>query len=547
MKQFTILFVFLVASLALKAQVAEGFEGDFLPEGWAAFSGTNGSTESMWHHQTDFEPSYSTSGWAHTGGFATISSFSWDGPSEGWLVTPQFTPSAESHTLYFHQRQAYRQEYLSEMTVRVSSLSQTAHDDFTVVETYTEADVSFQQYSAFSIDLMDYIGIPIYVAFVHAQDDDDEWYIDDVLTAAIEYPGVCQNPVPANEETGVFITNTQTSHIDFSWEAPIAGGSFEQYDFYVGASLDELRLLGHPDDFEAHPSIFHFNTTYYWAAYAENMMGHHPDAAPWSFTTIAQPTVMAPYTIDFENEGFVPDGCDQLVTNGKWWKYANAPTPHVGNAGTFEGTTTASEGYFAYIDDSTSPDCLDTTFMTPFVDLSELDEPAFSFYMISNDEAAGNVDFSVEIGNEENGYSVVFASNTNTVGWEKKIVDLGVVDCTAPVQLRFIIDETTHTTKDDFAIDDIVFDTLSELTIRVDEEAIEGLRYYPNPVSSIFSIHALETINSVEVHNLIGQCVMQINPNAIATSIDMSNLSNGTYMLRINADNKSNTVKLIKE
>ncbi len=545
MKQFTLLLLFIVATFTVNAQISEGFEGSFPPEGWAAFPGTSGSSAAEWAQQDDFETAYGSFGWAHTGDYAVISSFDWEGPTEGWLVTPQFTPTAANHILYFHQRQAYEDEYFSELTIRVSTASQTTHADFTIVDTQTEADISFRAYEPHTVDLSAYIDTPIYVAFVHAQDDDDELYIDSVLTAPMEVPGPSTNPSPADGETGVAITNTQTSHIAFSWEAPTTGGIVEQYNFSIGDDPTHLRLLGHPTDFSANPSIFHFNTTYYWQGAALNMGGN--DAATWSFTTAIQPTVDPPYTIDFENDGFVPDGCDQLVTNQKWWKYTNTVSGHIGNVGTTEGTTTNSGGYFAYIDDSTSPDALGTTFATPFVNVSILEQPAFSFYMISNDEADGNVDFSVQAGNEEIGYSVVFTSNTNTAGWEKKVVNLGSIDCSEPIQLRFIVDENTHTTKDDFAIDDIYFDEYSVITLGTTQETITGLACYPNPATDTFTVTAQENIDAIEITNLLGQTVLKLTPSAITTAIDISNLAKGSYMVKIAANDKFTTVKMIKE
>jgi len=543
LKQITLVFIFFMATLAIKAQISEGFEGSFPPTGWAVFPGTSGSSDTEWEQQDDFESTYNNYGFAHTGNFATISSFDYEDETEGWLVTPQFTPTADEHTLYFHQRQAFVDEYNSEFSIRISTTSQTTHADFTVLETQTEADVPFV-YGPHTVDLSAYIGTPIYIAFVHTQDDDDEWYIDNVLTAPIEVPGPSINPSPADGATGIALTNSQSSHISFSWEAPTTGGAVEQYNFAISHDANALRILGHPDDFTANPSTFHFNTTYYWKAAALNMGGEN--SVVWSFTTALQPTFSAPYTIDFENAGSVPDGCDQLVTNEKWWKYSdNIAVGHIGNDDDTQGTVTDSGNYFAYIDDSQSPNALNTTFATPFIDLSTLAEPAFSFFMISHDEGGGNVDFSVEAGNDTNGYSEVFTSNTNTAGWEKKIIGLGAVDCTIPVQLRFIINENNSTAKDDFAIDDIVFNTLDALSTP-DNGTIEGLSYFPNPTTDRLTIKAIKNIESVEIHNLLGQCVLKTTPSAAEISIDISNLAKGGYIVKVATKHLFETFKITK-
>jgi len=539
MNKITLLF-FLLASFVFNAQIIESFEGSFPPAGWVAFPGQSGASFTEWEQQDDV---YSgTIGWAHTGEFATVSSFDYEGLTEGWLVTPQYTPTADEHTLYFHQRQLSSEDYSSEYTIRVSTATQTTHADFTIIDTQDETEVPMV-YGLHTVDLSAYIGTPIFLAFVHAQDDDDEWYIDDVLTVEVEVPGATTNPVPANGATEIAITNSQTSVVDLSWVEPTTGGDALQYDLFVGSTIDNLRLLGRPENFEAHPSTFHFNTTYYWKAAAVNMGGESSDT--WSFTTVEQPTINAPYNIDFENAGFVPDACDQAVMNIKWWEYANALSGHIGNNGNAEGTATESGGYFAFIDDSDNPNSLNSTFLTPFIDFSGISQPAFSFYMISNGEGEGNVTFSIKAGNDAIGWTTVFTSETDTAGWEKKVVELNAVDTSNPIQLQFIVDEIADTTKDDFAIDDIKFDTLYELS--TNDFTISGLSYSPNPTQDIFTIQADEIIETVAIYNLLGQQVFTQLINSETIEINTNDLVAGSYIVKITTSNKQNSFKIIKE
>ncbi len=541
MKKITFLIVaILFTTVTINAQISESFEGSFPPTGWAAFPGISGTSDAEWQQQDDVWNG--RPGYAHTGDFAAISSFDWEGLTEGWLVTPQFTPTATEHILYFYQRQLSNVDYFSEYTVRVSTASQTTHADFTVIDTQDETDVPMV-YGLRTVDLSAYIDTPIYIAFVHAQDDDDEWYIDDVLTEEVQLPGATLNPVPADDATDITIINSQTSHIDFSWEAPTTGGTISQYDLYISANADNLRLIGHPTNFEASPSTFHFNTTYYWKAAAVNMGGEN--SPTWSFTTVNQPTLDAPYTIDFENNGFVPDGCDQAVTNEKWWEYSDTIGEHIGNNGDSQGTTTESGGYFAFIDDSDNPNSLNTTFKTPFINLYPLTNPELSFYMLSNGEGGGNVDFTVKIGTDDIGWTTVFTSNTDTNGWEKQIIDLSGFDTAYAVQAKFIIDENSSTTKDDFAIDDIKF--ASSETSDVSDNTIENLSYFPNPVKDNFIIKSSEKINNIHVIDLLGRIVMNVYPNSTETALNTSDLASGNYLVKIFTDNKQNTIKMVKK
>jgi hypothetical protein len=54
-------------------------------------------------------------------------------------------------------------------------------------------------------------------------------------------------------------------------------------------------------------------------------------------------------------------------------------------------------------------------------------------------------------------------------------------------------------------------------------------------------------ISNVAVFNLLGQEVIAKSLNANQGQIDMSNLANGAYFVKITADNQVKTVKVIKE
>ncbi len=153
--------------------INEGFEGaTFPPAGWASFIGTNGfGTLYDWVQSTT----------SNSGTYAAFVRYENVGSetAEDWLVTPQLFPDATDSTLSFWMKQAFISDYGTAYTVRVSTASQTTHADFTVIQTWAEADFD-ATYAQFSVDLSAYIGQAIYVAFVMDQDDGDSWYIDDV-------------------------------------------------------------------------------------------------------------------------------------------------------------------------------------------------------------------------------------------------------------------------------------------------------------------------------------------------------------------------------
>ena len=170
-------FIFLTTHLF--AQFPEGFEGDvFPPEGWLVSDNGNGDTFA-WQTTDD----------AFIGSSAAF--LRWedvaDGLAEDWLISPQFMPTAEKHILSFFQKKDYANEYGTVYTIRVSTNSQDNFDDFTIVDTQHEDDLELN-YASHEVDLSEYIGQNIYVAFVMTNDDGDNWSIDEVNLPACAAP-----------------------------------------------------------------------------------------------------------------------------------------------------------------------------------------------------------------------------------------------------------------------------------------------------------------------------------------------------------------------
>lgn len=71
---------------------------------------------------------------------------------------------------------------------------------------------------------------------------------------------------------------------------------------------------------------------------------------------------------------------------------------------------------------------------------------------------------------------------------------------------------------------------------------------YPNPVKNWLNISYTQNITSVEVFNLLGQNVITNTTNTTTkTQVDMSALAAGTYLVKVNTENGTKTMKVIKE
>jgi len=71
--------------------------------------------------------------------------------------------------------------------------------------------------------------------------------------------------------------------------------------------------------------------------------------------------------------------------------------------------------------------------------------------------------------------------------------------------------------------------------------------FYPNPVKNSLNLSYEETIESIEILNILGQSVLTQNINENNAKIDLSSLANGNYSVKIKTVNTTQNIKIIKE
>ncbi|WP_431157502.1 T9SS type A sorting domain-containing protein [Winogradskyella poriferorum] len=71
--------------------------------------------------------------------------------------------------------------------------------------------------------------------------------------------------------------------------------------------------------------------------------------------------------------------------------------------------------------------------------------------------------------------------------------------------------------------------------------------YYPNPVKNTLTLNAQNNIEDVRVYNMLGQEVMNAQPQAVDSDIDMSSLETGTYFVQVTIASITKTVRVIKQ
>lgn len=75
----------------------------------------------------------------------------------------------------------------------------------------------------------------------------------------------------------------------------------------------------------------------------------------------------------------------------------------------------------------------------------------------------------------------------------------------------------------------------------------DNFQAYPNPVKNFLNLSYTQDISEVSVFNLVGQKVLSKKINTAEGQIDMTNLAQGTYLLKVSVENQVKTIKVVKE
>jgi len=88
---------------------------------------------------------------------------------------------------------------------------------------------------------------------------------------------------------------------------------------------------------------------------------------------------------------------------------------------------------------------------------------------------------------------------------------------------------------------------ITEVTLGLDDFKQNSFTYFPNPVNDKLSLRAQNNIQTVSVFNILGQEVVRMAPNTVSSTVDMSQLNNGAYFVKVTINDKTETIKIMKQ
>ncbi|HMS65215.1 MAG TPA: choice-of-anchor J domain-containing protein [Ignavibacteria bacterium] len=196
---FSVLFLLvLFANSNLFSQINEGFEGaTFPPTGWTNPSVVIGDGDFF---QTNSSP--------RTGIYCAASAYTTAG-ADNYLITPQFTPISNDSIIFYFSQQ-FTAVYDDSLEIRVSTTGNLPANFTTRLRVYKDGvdyPLPSLTYLRVAISLNAYTGVPIYIAFRHADLDGENIRIDDVSTKSLT-PNV--KPTANVSPTGSIVINSPT-------------------------------------------------------------------------------------------------------------------------------------------------------------------------------------------------------------------------------------------------------------------------------------------------------------------------------------------------
>lgn len=92
----------------------------------------------------------------------------------------------------------------------------------------------------------------------------------------------------------------------------------------------------------------------------------------------------------------------------------------------------------------------------------------------------------------------------------------------------------------------LYFDSEADIVLNTQNNAIEGMSYYPNPTSETLTVKASQTIEKVELFSISGKKVKEFTPNLVQATLNIQELTSGVYIMTIHSNKQTANYKVIK-
>ena len=127
----------------------------------------------------------------------------------------------------------------------------------------------------------------------------------------------------------------------------------------------------------------------------------------------------------------------------------------------------------------------------------------------------------------------------NSFGWEQ--VKFNVPSGKNYVRMRLVVYQNGN---EYLGFDDFEYTTFA---LSTNESTIEGLSFGPNPTQGEFKLKANVVLDKISFYNVLGKELMNKTLNSKEATLDLTNLSTGMYLAKVESSGVTQTFKLIKK
>ncbi len=89
--------------------------------------------------------------------------------------------------------------------------------------------------------------------------------------------------------------------------------------------------------------------------------------------------------------------------------------------------------------------------------------------------------------------------------------------------------------------------TLVVGALSVENNNFQNFTFYPNPTQDQLNLKADTLIESVTIHNLLGQEIINMKPSTLQTQVNVQNLQTGVYLMNVTLNGTQSTYRILKK
>lgn len=183
------------------------------------------------------------------------------------------------------------------------------------------------------------------------------------------------------------------------------------------------------------------------------------------------------------------------------------------------------------------------------INMPEIASPNLSFESIAQDEilcSGLEYTFNVSASNPGDNPLYQWKINTINVGTNSPIFTTSVLQNNDVLSCEILSDEPCLTSQTS-AVSKVVTVIPQPCNLSNNQFEVEEFVYFPNPVQNYFTVQSVRNIKKISIYNILGQTLLDNTIQKSEVTLDLSPYPSSTYFVKIEGENTTKTVKIIKE